>query len=363
MTWIVRVYLDGRLVYEENPYQVEPPHSAPPKALMPTCLITMDRKPEQVLINQIWDHPAEKTEQRKREWKKGICVIRMGGIGDLVALSSSMKELKRRDKYCPLTLATLPKNMFLFKGMPWLDAVIPISDLQYQRYDRMIDLRWAAEPKEIGDGKAKWEDYTQKDRSDIFDELLGVYPAPKRFEFAIDPQAKKKMQEALKPISKMPVIGINAICHAPRRSIPPEYVKPLCDLIRQEKKTGVVLFGQSQTWSKTLSWIKGPNIINLIDKTTGPEMVALCSLLDTLIAPDTGSVHVCGSLGIKTLALFGNINPRTRISYYPSVKPLYPHGELPCIPCWDVPNPCMDLKQGGAKCMRLLSPNRILEAL
>ncbi len=23
MTWIVRVYLDGRLVYEENPYQVE----------------------------------------------------------------------------------------------------------------------------------------------------------------------------------------------------------------------------------------------------------------------------------------------------------------------------------------------------
>jgi len=59
-----------------------------------------------------------------------------------------------------------------------------------------------------------------------------------------------------------------------------------------------------------------------------------------------------------------------RIKYYPTVKALFPKGELECVPCHDFKNPCEHFKHlptleqpVGGKCMFLLTSERIISTV
>lgn len=311
--------------------------------------------------------PVIQVEERKFYRKRktpGTCVIRMGGLGDLIILSSSLRELKRRsDK--PLTMATLKQNVPFMKSLGLLDRVISIEDVDRYRFDNVIDLRFKTEPPQMGSiCKGTWEDYTLKDRSDVFDELVGVYPAPKRFDIPIDPAATRRMAEILNISKNEKTVLLNCSMVAAARSIIPKYVKPLCKLITKKMipRANVVLCGASQPWNLFLKDISGDGIINLIDLTTTPELISLCYLSDLIVTPDTGTLHIAGALGKRTLALFGDISPRTRISYYPNVRALHYQGALPCCPCGDL-HPCMGKPEIGSKCMQILKPEIIARAI
>jgi ADP-heptose:LPS heptosyltransferase len=296
-------------------------------------------------------------EVRRKKKVDGVCVIRMGGIGDLIMLSSGLREMVRRGN--TLTLATLSQHIPFMKSLG-ICNVMSIDNIGKYEFDKFIDLRFAVEPKEMGSiCKSDWTSYTMKDRSDVFDELLGIYPARKNFTI---PVSDTKMASVLKKLgSNAGIILINVAIGAIARSIIPKYVEPLCKKIIKATGRTVVLIGQSQTWNKELTQIATPSLINLIDATDIGDVVALCSLADMVITPDTGTTHIAASLGKKTLALFGNINPRTRTSYYKTVRALYPQGELSCHPCWDL-HPCMNEAAYGTKCMKLLDPDRIVNA-
>ena len=296
--------------------------------------------------------------------RKTNFVIRMGGVGDLVMLSSSLKALKEKEPLRPIVLATKPENIEVLSGAEYLDGLIPVGNMDWgqTKFYRRYDLRYAVEPPGIGPGKLSWADYTTRDRSDIFDELLGV-KSSKNFSLPIDQDIQASMRQRVAGL-RYPLIGIAPTSKSPVRAIPPEYVKPLIERILKKYRGTVVLFGKTLGWSQHLAKIQGSHILNLIDALSLPEMIALCSLLDVVIAPDTGTTHVAGALGVKCLALFGNIDPKTRVTYYPSVKSLYPYGEMSCIPCWDKHDPCeIPRGQFGAACMRLLTPERIVNDL
>ncbi len=299
-----------------------------------------------------------KNEIQKKKLK-GTCVIRMGGIGDLILLSSGLRELKKRMNKEPLIFATLKNNIDFMRDLGIVNKVIDIDDLEGYKFDKVIDLRFSVEPPELGKTcKGTWESYTTEDRSDAFDKLLGVYPCPKRF---VVPEHKKTTSKMKRYIGD----GFILVCAsmvASARSIPPVYIKPLCQKILRKLKKSVVLIGQSQPWNKNLVNISGEGITNLIDKTSLNEMISLCKLANVVVTPDTGTLHVAGALGTKTLGIFGNINPRTRVSYYKNVKTLYSHGVLSCLPCWDL-HPCHWKHDRGVECMRLITPDMIVNEL
>ena len=137
----------------------------------------------------------------------------------------------------------------------------------------------------------------------------------------------------------------------------------------------IVLIGRTEFWNgrksnTDFSLIKGRSVINLVDKSMDVgDMVALFSLMDYIIAPDSAAIHIAGALKIPCIALFGNIDPYLRTHYYPTVLNMYAKGELECIPCYDFSNPCNHYKDMpitkqplGGKCMWLLTPERIFEA-
>lgn len=283
----------------------------------------------------------------------GTCVVRMGGIGDLAALSSTLVKLKKKDPETSITLATLRNHIDLVQGMNGVDRVIDVDELKRYRFDKVLDLRYSVEPANIGPGSLTWKDYTCKDRSDNFDMLCGVNGKAKYFNLPVDKVFQADMKARLKKYPK-PWVGINPTCTSYFRAMPPDYIDPLIDMLPGT----VVLFGKTEIWNDELRHIIGDTVLNFLDNLTLPQMIALCSVLDVIITPDTGTLHIGAALKRKTLGLFGNIDPATRATYYKTVTTLFPKGALKCVPCWDIPGAC-ECDKPGAECMRLHTPEII----
>jgi hypothetical protein len=126
----------------------------------------------------------------------------------------------------------------------------------------------------------------------------------------------------------------------------------------------VVLFGKTESWNKHLASIRMKGLTNFIDRLTIRDMIATCSLMDAMIVPNTGTLHAAGSLGVKTLVVEGNNDPKTFVNIYPSATAITPDSkELPCVPCGDQRRTCgLRPRQFGADCMQLLTPERIFKA-
>ncbi len=298
-------------------------------------------------------------EEIEKTRRPGICVIRVGGIGDLIMLSASLNKLKQKNPKSPLVLATHPQNQRIFRNLKCLDDCISVFDLNRFQFEKLLDLRWAVEPEELAPGKGKlpWKEYISKDRSDSFDKLCGVNSRRKPFMVPINENRKQEMKRIVG--NQGSVIGFTPTCRAQHRAFPHDYVKPI--LKKLTKETKVVLFGKTEPWDGDLAYLEMPGVVNLLNKTSANQAIALCSILDLLLTTDSGFLHVAGALGKKCLGFFGNIDPATRTSYYPSVKTLYAKDErvLGCCPCWDLHKNCMPYR-GSASCMRLFTPDRVV---
>ena len=288
-------------------------------------------------------------------------VVRMGGVGDIIILTSSLKALKEQHPDRPLVLATLGDNIPLLENAPFIDGLVSVSNWGDAKFRHKFDLRYAVEPPGIGEGKLPWDDYMTRDRSDLFDRLLGV-KSKKEFYVPVDKTIVAAMLDRLSTLPR-PFIGIAATSKSPVRTIPPEYIEPLARLIKIGTGGTVFIFGVSVKWNQEVKEIQGSRIINMVDSLNLREAMAFISIMDLIVGADSAPVHAAGALKVPCLALFGNIHPRTRVTYYPTVKALFPEGELPCIPCWDKTD--LDCREGkfGGPCMRLFTPDRIMAEL
>ncbi len=55
--------------------------------------------------------------------------------------------------------------------------------------------------------------------------------------------------------------------------------------------------------------------LNLVGKTTLPELVALLQLAEAVIAPDTGPAHIASALGTPVIGLYAATNPQRAAPY------------------------------------------------
>lgn len=298
-----------------------------------------------------------------------ILVIRQKGVGDLVMLSNGLIKLKE-ETGANISLATLPENIPLMKGVWFLSDVFGLNEISEKgKFDKVIDLLMAVEHpglyrQNYGYGKLDPKRYVSENRVDIFEDLLGIKNknGKKRFEVAIDEDAIDKINSILKNPCMKKIFAIHAACPNSLRMIPPEYIDSLCDSITKRLGGMVVLFGRTSHWSSGLLNIQKEDVLNLIDCLSLAETVALIQVSDIVIGPDSGGIHLAGALGKLGLGLFGNIDPKLRTLYYPGVRTLFPEKELECIPCNDIPNMC-ERSGVGAQCMRLLTPEKILNSL
>lgn len=315
--------------------------------------------PARNVIPTLGNKNIQIVHERKRAKKiGGTCVIRMGGLGDLIMLSSSLVKLKMQNQDKLLTLATTPQFVPIMKKLKGVDLCISIDDIPKYSFDNVIDLRYAVEPPNIGPGSLSWRRYVSHDRSDNFDLLCGVNSAKKYFNV---PVVRSLCADLKETTLKKPLIAVCPTTASIYRTIPPDYVKPIIEKILKKIGGTVILVGKTEDWNRDLLKIRGKDIVNWLNQTTEAELIAICSMMDLIISPDTGVLHIAGALKKRAIGIFGNINPETRISHYKTVTALYSKGKLPCIPCHDVPGAC-DCDSPGSPCMRLVTPDKIAKS-
>ena len=293
---------------------------------------------------------------------QAVAVIRDYALGDLVMLSASLKALKEKEPERPLVLLTRTELFDVLAGAPYLDAQLPKAHYEHSKFFKTFDLCGAVET-EAG-GKLAVNKYLTQTRPDLFAELLGVEGGAEEFPVPVNPGALSKVQTILSRCRR-PLIGLAPTCNSTIRTMPPEYAELLAEKLIESYGGTVVLVGKTNRWNGQLANIKMPHVINLIDTLTVQELIAVISLMNAVISPDSGTMHVAGALGVKCLALMGNNNPKNFSDFYPSVRVLQPSKkELPCVPCNDRSIPCAPKMKHeyGAECMKLMTPERIHKA-
>jgi lipopolysaccharide heptosyltransferase II len=154
------------------------------------------------------------------------------------------------------------------------------------------------------------------------------------------------------------IVGIN-ISASQRwlsKNWPLEHLVKLCqDLSLRDMR--VVITGTLKDLAESnilMEKLKDKKVINACGKTTVNQLACLIKRCSVFISADSSPLHIAASVGTPFIALFGPTDPRRHLlpgRDYAVIKK-----ELPCSPCYK-PR-CKD-----KKCMELITPKEVLEAV
>jgi hypothetical protein len=98
-----------------------------------------------------------------------------------------------------------------------------------------------------------------------------------------------------------------------------------------------------------------PHYIDLVGRTTLPQLMAAIAAADLLVAPETGSMHIAAAVGTPAVVIYGGyIDPVA--TGYPGNINLY--SPVECAPCW-LRTPCPYAK----KCLHQITPDQVEAAV
>lgn len=285
-----------------------------------------------------------------------IALVRNGGLGDVLAVAFFLgNPIERAHSNTTVDLFTKPVYIPLLQYIPFLSNVRTMPG-DISKYDASIDLCWKPERE---------DPRSEQVRPEIFAEPIGDL-ADFQFDFWELPYERKEIGRTLLADQgckfDRPLIGIQITSASPIRTYPISYLSDLLKLLIDED-FDIAIFGLD-LWRYSLKQWKGDHLFNFVDDYSLLDVSSVVSLSDYFLAPDSGLLHLSSIMGIPTLGLFGNIKPENRIKYYPRTEAMFPEGELDCIPCGDVFNPCPACSnlagtQKSGKCMHLLFPERV----
>jgi len=151
-------------------------------------------------------------------------------------------------------------------------------------------------------------------------------------------------------------INISASSRWLSKNWPLHHIAKLCEeLSRRDMRVVITGTEKDLTQANTLiNKLKKIKIINACGKTTVNQLACLIKKCAVFISPDSAPVHVAASQGVPFVALFGATAPRRHL---PSVKEcVVIKKDLACSPCYK--SQCKTIK-----CMELIKPEEVLEAI
>ena len=98
--------------------------------------------------------------------------------------------------------------------------------------------------------------------------------------------------------------------------------------------------------------LKG-RVINLVGRTSLPQLAGLLREMDLVISNDTGPMHLAAAMGAKVLALYGPSDPVRTGPFGPRSRVV--KGKLLCQPCF-----MTRCRYGDNSCMRTITPDKVI---
>lgn len=183
---------------------------------------------------------------------------------------------------------------------------------------------------------------------------------PPQPELTIDPQAQK---EALEQLGLQHpgggIVGIAPGAEAgPAKRWPAARFAELADALSRKGKT-VWIFGSEKeraVGETIMNESSGDTIVNLCGRTTLPQAVDLLACCDSVVANDSGLMHMAAAAGCHVVGIYGSSSPH----YTPPLtnnKTIIYHA-LSCSPCFKKECPL-----GHLDCLNGVTAAEVLESL
>jgi heptosyltransferase-1 len=333
-----------------------------------------------------------------------ILIIKPSSLGDIV---HGLPVLAALRKACPQAhIAWLAGTSFaaLLAVHPLIDEVISfdrqrygrmlqspqiladfvrfVAALRHQHFDLVIDLQglvrsgflaWASGAAErVGFADARELAplfYTRRvrcpasavhavDRNMQIAAALGVRPGVPEFPLYAPPHEVEAARELLAAVAGREPHEFVAVLPGarwPSKLWPAAHFADLVERLATEGYPPCVLLGAPSDAGiarHILARCKA-EAVNLVGRTSLPQLVALLDLSRFVICLDSGPMHIAAALNKPLVALFGPTDPRRTGPYSPHARVV--SMPLPCAPCYRVTCPL-----GHHACLETLAAERVL---
>jgi lipopolysaccharide heptosyltransferase II len=326
---------------------------------------------------------------------KKILVIKLGGLGDLILATASLRALREKFPAAKISLLIDKHLSPIIKNCPYIDELILyerkkrkisqlISGLKKKDFDISIDFKnsnfthliayLSNIPCRYGFSKGldgfllnnplrlspNLNEEPVKQQFRIL-EKLGISNFNDGLELWTESKEdifiEKVLQE--KGVSRGDqIIGlsIGASPQWPTKNWPLEnFVNLSQQLILRGFK--VALLGGDCLKEKAGAFPEDKNIINFMGETTLRELVSLIKRLAVLVTPDSAPLHIASAVNTKIVALFGPTDPQRHSPPADKIKVLVKH--IDCQPCYKRRCPHKD----KMACLKQISVEEVLEEI
>ncbi|MDD5552401.1 MAG: lipopolysaccharide heptosyltransferase II [Candidatus Omnitrophica bacterium] len=191
--------------------------------------------------------------------------------------------------------------------------------------------------------------------------MFGIEPVENPLELWPSEEDRKYIEDLLKSewISEnQALVGIN-ISASPRwrtKNWPLKHIAKICEEL-SGRDLRVVITGTEKDLPQAnilVSMLKNSKIINACAKTSVNQLACLIRKCAVYISPDSAPLHVAASQKVPFVALFGPTDPGRHLP--PAKEFAVIRKELPCSPCYRS-------KCKHTKCMEIIKPEEVLEAV
>jgi heptosyltransferase-2 len=324
-------------------------------------------------------------------------------IGDLVLITPAIATLKKAYPDCRISIIVREYAREVVDGHPLIDEVIVdrivagrargirgyldyVKEIRELNFDVGINyfnempyallMLWAGIPYRVGDVSRflhgwmyncgvfqHWRDYTRHEIEQNLELLspLGVADPDPQFSLHIDPAAAEKAKDLLKAQGigeKDLLIGVHPGTGGGNKTYWPEYyARAVSQLIKKFGAKVILTGGPAEAAAaEKIMQLSDPQPINLVNKTTLSEFIALLKRLNLYIGVDTGPLHIAAGFKVPIVALFPT----------KAVKPTKwgPWGTRHVIlhHPWSCKLSCFPKKCGFTDCQKSIEPEEIVEA-
>lgn len=281
----------------------------------------------------------------------------LGGIGDVLMTTPSLRAIKHEWPDCILTYAADFNYMNgalveVLQHNPYIDRLVRYNTVSRKDYDFAVNITSPCVPREISGARPP-------NRIDIFANTIGVslditgklpiYETTEE-ERAIAHQTLESWMVGAKSL-----VGIQVKSVAARRTFEKEVVLGVARYLRDKYNCFVVLFDEPETQSEYQNDISID--FQVVSDTSIAKIAALVEKMDLMITPDSALMHFAGIFGVPNVAVFGSTDPNARVNYYPNAISLVKDSYY-CWPCWYQPVAC----NGSMNCLHSFGVEEIAKA-
>jgi len=299
--------------------------------------------------------PRARELNAQAPWKIAVWRPR-GGIGDLLMLTPTFKELKYIFPNCSITLVTSPEYcdgvlVETVWGNPHINNIADYRIVDLEQFDIVLNMDCPCVPMELP-GRIP------PNRIDLFAWSAGLSLHDTQTVYVLKPEEIKWANDFLAAshvTERTPIIFYQPFASNRKRSVTVDQSKQILSALRIRWPSCAIFVSTHGTdWAGPVDFSL-MNCIHLKNYSLR-LLAALINVCHCTIAPDSAMLHVAGALKRPLIGLFGPTPPESRLNYYPNSVGICPGKGLKCYTSW------YENCSFGYACWNRLSSNDVILA-